>query len=361
MQNKNKEDENDKNEKTKGFWIIVSLAFLVISVILAWVIYAFFMQDKIKAITPLEILSRNLMKEKPAADQADGNIRRAIDGVYAAKGQENYFPIAVVIDNHLDARPQSGLASANLVFEAEVEGATTRFLAFFADNRQIENIGPVRSARPYFIDWISEFSSSFVHCGGSPEALTRIIKENVININEFYKGELFWRSNSHLAPHNVYTSIENIRAYLNDKNLIAGKYFSWLFKDDEPSEEATSNHILIPEFGVVWKYNKLDNSYIRYLGKSKHLDASSQEIKAKNIIIMAVNSEVIDEELRLKLETIGSGEAVVCSDGNCEEGQWRKKSKLSRTRYYDQAGAEIVFNAGTTWVEVVRPGYKIDY
>jgi hypothetical protein len=102
-----------------------------------------------------------------------------------------------MIDNSVFARPPSALSRAGLVYEAEVEGNATRLMAIFSSGKDLNEIGPVRSARPYFIEWAKEFGAPYVHCGGSPEALAILAKGGIIDINEFYGGAYFWRDETH--------------------------------------------------------------------------------------------------------------------------------------------------------------------
>jgi hypothetical protein len=364
MDNKNVNDSQEVIKNTRGvrlFWLTVSGIFFIISIALAWLTYKVVNNTQENLASTLKSFSIQLSQNKEEARPVDNLVRRYIDGVLVEPGQENIFPVAIVIDNHPDARPPEGLAQANLVYEAEAEGVTTRYLAIFADNNKLDIIGPVRSARPYFLDWARELSALFAHCGGSPEALVKIKKDNIFDLNEFYQGQYFWRADDRAAPHNVMTSTDKLRSFLMDEDSIEGKYFSWNFKDDEPAVEPASQEIIIPEYSVRWVYNKEENNYIRFLGEQEHLVGVGGQIKAKNIIIIFTPTEVIDEELRVKIETIGTGQAVVCLDGVCREGQWSKKSAAGRTRFYDTQGEEFVFNAGPTWIEVVRPGFSVSY
>ena len=140
---------------------------------------------------------------------------RWLDGILVPVNEVNAFPVAVVIDNDVLARPQAGLARASLVYEAPVEGGMTRYLAIFPADIDLEVIGPVRSARPYFVVWAEELRALFVHCGGSPEALARLKADTVYDLNEFYNNAYFWReeSDNRSAPHNVLISGTNGRAY----------------------------------------------------------------------------------------------------------------------------------------------------
>jgi hypothetical protein len=306
--------------------------------------------------------------ETPAQNKDNtcvGCVRQFLNGSFVSPEKENIYPIAVMIDNHPDARPAYGLSQADIVYEAEAEGGITRYLAIFASGEKIEKIGPVRSARPYFVDWDKELSAVFIHCGGSPEALAKIVKENIFGLNEFYNGDYFWRVKDYLAPHNIFISSDNLNKYLESKKLTVGKFLKWNFKNDSPSGDEQNDIDIAfksPDFVVKWKYDKIKNEYTRYLGGELQKDeGNEQEIKAKNIIIQYQKTEVLDKELRLKIDTLGSGKAVICLDGKCSLGECRKNNSSSRTRYYYENGEEAQFNGGKFWIETVRPGLQVNY
>lgn len=303
--------------------------------------------------------------EKIPRQTCVGCVRGSLNGLYVKPGEENFYPLAIVIDNHPESRPAFGISRASLVFEAEVEGGITRYLAVFSSKEEIESIGPVRSARPYFVDWAKELSAVFVHCGGSPESLVKITKENIFNLNEFYNGNYFWRSENNFAPYNIFISSANLKKYLENKNLTEGKFLSWRFKSEAPSgfeQKEIEIGFKSPDFAVRWKYDKINNDYIRYLGGAIHRDGANQEeIRAKNIIVQYAATKVLDDKLRLKIDTTGSGKAIICLDGKCEAGEWRKNKSAGRTRYYHENGEEIAFNAGEFWIEIVKPELKINY
>ncbi len=305
--------------------------------------------------------------EKEIADTAEEQYEppkavRRIDGSLVEAGEENNMPYAVMIENHVDSRPPAGLSKAQLVYEAEAEGGITRFLAVYAGTEPISRIGPVRSARPYYIDWANEYGALYIHCGGSPDALAKIIAEDVFDMNEFYRGRYFWRDASRSAPHNVYTSTENIYNYLKENSPEVPDYLRWAYKEEAVMESrATSSEIAInyktPAFKVTWKYGIIDNDYTRYYGDNPHSDEDGTPIRAKNVILQFVSSQVIDDYGRRAIKTSGQGRAAVCRDGSCEEGEW-EKAPGGRTRFVSPGGADLPLNPGTTWIEIVPAGYK---
>lgn len=363
----NLKTELEKTKQKMKFWAIIGGVLLLISICLA--VFAYILI--IKNDTAIKNINKSLNIKTPDTINkeninTENLVRRSIDGVYVEPGKENIYPLAFMIDNHVDARPQAGIDKAQLVIEAEAEGGITRYMAVFATDEKIDKIGPVRSARPYFVDWAKELSAVYVHVGGSPDALAKMIKEGTTHINEFYDGAYFWRGTDFTAPHNVFTSSEKMSEYLVKKEFTTGKFLTWKFKDDAKKEDlGTSTNIIIdfvlPDYKVEWQYDEANNNYKRLLGGKIHKSADEVELSAKNVIIQFVRGEVLDDAKRQSFQHIGEGKAVVCLDAYCRKGTWKKATASSRTRFYDMENNEFEFNAGKIWIEVVKPEYTVSY
>jgi hypothetical protein len=286
-----------------------------------------------------------------------------LNGLLVPLEQTESFPVALVIDNDPAARPQVALSQADLVYEVPVEGGVTRFLAIYATELEIEKVGPIRSARSYYVTLAEELRAAFLHVGGSPESLEMIKKSSLYDLNEFYNENYFWRDNSggRLAPHHIFTSSENWQKYLDNRGLKERQVESWLFKEESPSLEM-SNDINIRfsnNFQALWRYSSEGNEYLRFFNGKEASDEITQ-IRAKNVIIQKVKSKVIDDLGRLDLNLYGTGEAVVCLDGSCQLAQWRKKDK-DRTRYYYIDGEEVKLNPGKIWIEIAASTTQVSY
>ena len=295
---------------------------------------------------------------------------RRLDGVMVEPEKANLFPEGVMIENLVSIRPQSGLEEAGIVYEAVVEGGITRFMAMYA-GEEAEEIGPVRSARPYYVEWNSEYDALYVHCGGSPEALEMISAFNVLNINQIGGDHgYFWRDNSIAAPHNLFTSSEFLTFALRDKDFQdkTPTYESWLFKDEaaksgRPTEEKTITiDFSGPDYLVEYEYDADSNTYLRFNGGVEHLDRNSgDQLAPTNVVIQKVESRVTDNEGRLEQDVVGIGDAIVFRDGEAIEGTWEKDDRVSRTKFLDKNGQEIALDRGQTWVEVVPTDRTVDY
>lgn len=299
---------------------------------------------------------------------------RVLDGVCVSSTEEiNPKLVAVMIENHPDARPLSGLANASVVYEAPVEANYSRFLVIYPVGVEVKKAGPVRSARPYYLDWASEYGDVvYMHVGGSPEALNRIKTYNINDLNEFFRGWYFWRSSDRYAPHNTYTSselwdkaLEDYGEYYQNK-----EYQGWKFGNIESCEEITSTStcvieikvsFLSPTYDALWKYNSSTKKYKRYQAGYSQLDQDGQEIFADTIVIQHVETQVIDEVGRKSMETVGFGDSVVFVGGKAIEAEWKKESRTERTQWFDKEGNEVVLQRGKIWIEVVNGGAEIDY
>jgi len=360
----NFETEINKRKKKAKMFLIINLGIFFIAISLLIVIFYFINHSK-NIANKINNIQSNQIDSKKTDAELNLSVRK-IDGVKVPLGEDNNFLMALMIDNHSDARPPSGLAKAHLVFEAEVEGGITRIMGVFSSGQDISEIGPIRSARPYFVDWARELSALYAHVGGSPDALVKIQQDKIFDINEFFNGKYFWRDKNKDMPHNVYTSSEKLEKYLSDKNADHNRFVPWFFKDEKDSGQR-------PDFGnikidyklgmykVEWKYDKENNNYLRYVAGDPHKEKDGEVISAKNVLIQIAKAHELDDKLRLEMNTIGDGKSLICMDGNCSPGTWEKKHPSDRTRFYAEDGREVKFNRGMTWIQVVRPEIKYSF
>jgi hypothetical protein len=240
-------------------------------------------------------------------------------------------------------------------------------LAIYAADSDVSEIGPVRSARPYFLDWTEEFGALYAHSGGSPEALRLIPQYDILDLNEFAYGRFFWRSKSRYMPHNLYTSVELLNEAFAAKEGEVKNFTPWQFKDEanvdaRPEEEKRAKiYFSTKTYEAGWQYDRETNDYLRYQAGVIQQDRDGFEVRAKNIVVQFVKMTVLDSVGRKDIETLGNGEAIVFQDGIRIDGTWRKETRSDRTKFYDTTGAEIKFNPGVTWVEVVPIGTEVEF
>lgn len=322
-----------------------------------------------------------------------------LNGVLYPKPQKDWWekhrPLGVMIENHQEARPQSGLSNADVIYEAVAEGGITRFLAlFYCQDAGI--IGPVRSARTYFLDFISEYGSFplYAHVGGAnapgpADALSQIEKYgwgSYNDLNQFSVGfPTFWRDYDRLGhtvatEHTMYSTTQKLWKTgadrgLTDKDKKGNSWDSnfrdWKFKDEpKASERGDSQTINLyfwdgyNQYGVKWIYDKELNVYKRENGGAPHKDKNNDtQLQTKNLVILFIieknANDGYENNLHLLYSTQGTGKANIFMDGHQTDGTWQKKDREGRTILLDSKGNEIKFDRGTIWFEILPLNNKL--
>ena len=346
-------------------------ALLLVAYIFVWLVAGFVAGRKSAQAADIKSPIGSLINEDIAplvADFAD-----PINGEFFTKEEavkwKNRLPLAVVIENHTDARPQSGLRNAEVVYETLAEGGITRLLAVYL--AKDTDLGPVRSNRTYFLDWVSEYSAGYAHIGGSPEAQGLVKTYSIRDLDQFFNSAAYERVTYRFSPHNVYTTTQKLRgaaatrAYRGPVTIK-----SWRFADEEALLESRPKAFTLDlgfrgtyGYAVRWIYNAKTNNYSRFNAGKKHIDATdNKQLWAKTIAVQLVKvSPDPSGHSRIRQATTGSGKALVFKNGKVVSGTWKKKSRASRTRFFDKKGEEIEFNRGRIWIEVVPSDSYIKY
>ena len=344
-----------------------------------------------------------------------------LNGAYFTKTEKSIWdkrrPMGIMIENHLDARPLSGISKADVVYEAVAEGGITRFLSVFYCGASVSdiNVGPVRSARVYFIDWISEYGENplYVHFGGANNICTNQedpdcnedgtkkegkVDPRVMAIEKLIK--MGWRradgnaldgganAGAPAIVRNQYRTSEEPVAWehsaigstdklfdLGVERGFAGKgwdknFVQWKFQDGQALSTLKATDISFefwrnkPDYDVEWKFDSNTNTYLRFNGGVPHTDweFDNAQLTAKNVVIMFIPEEgPVDKEFHMYYETTGQGDAIIFQNGDMIEGTWEKSSQFSRTIFKDKGGKEINFVRGVIWLEGDPTGNDIIY
>ena len=285
--------------------------------------------------------------------------------------QGNDRPIAVMIDNHKDAWPQAGLNKAYMVYEIVVEGGETRLMALFK-GVNIDKIGPVRSARHYFLDYAMENDAIYVHFGWSPRAETDISKYGINNINGITESSsTFWRVKDKVSPHNAVTSTNAILESAKAKGYRTTSTKSSIlnYQTDEVnlSNGIDATTVTIPHSTlqtVKYEYDSNKNVYKRYARNKQQTDWDSGDaITTKNIIITKCDNYTLSDDEENKgrqgLDNLGTFEGYYITNGKAIKIKCVKDSRNSQTKYLDMDGNEIKVNDGNTWVNICPTDAKI--
>jgi len=328
-----------------------------------------------------------------------------LNGVKYSKQQrkwwESHSPLGIMIENHKEARPQSGLVGSDIIYEAVAEGGITRFLAvFYCQDAGI--VGPVRSARTYFLDYISEYGDNplYAHVGGAntsgpADALSQIEKygwQSYNDLNQFSIGYPTFVRNANrvgrdvATEHTMETTTEALWEVAADRDwtniaperklgrLTVGgddwndTYKGWSFQDEVPEKGTTSNISYEfwegwSDYGVEWQYAPETNTYKRILAGEPHIDLNNdKQIQASNVIVLLTTEKgPIDELKHMLYTTTGTGNALIFMNGDVVKATWSKPTRESELSFTDRKGEEIEFARGLTWISVADTTTEVTY
>lgn len=317
---------------------------------------------------------RTVVAEKPvhktAPKPAPKIIYSTLTGLPVPDDSVNKRPVtAAMIENSLDARPQSGLGEAGVVFEAVAEGGVTRFMALFQDTAP-DNIGPIRSARPYYVQWALGFDAAYAHVGGSPDALSDITAWGVHDMNQFSNGNSYHRISSRAAPHNVYTAVSTLNELEAAKGYTSTYTGFTRATKEAPVSPATTTsidfHLSGPIYDPHYDYDASTNSYKRSENGEPHTDANGgQQISPKVVIgiVVPLGRGELDSSgaYYSDYNVLGSGTAYIFQNGAMVQGVWNKADNNAPLTFTDASGAPIPLAPGKTWISAISSTNNVSY
>lgn len=317
-----------------------------------------------------------------------------LNGALYSKQQKDWWekhaPLGVMIENHENARPQSGLSFADVVYEAVAEGGITRFLAIFYC-QDAGQIGPIRSARAYFLDFISEYGNYplYAHVGGAntpgpADALSQIDRygwSGYNDMNQFSIGfPTFWRDYDRLGhtadtEHTMYSTTAKLLELASKRGITNqdsktgddwdSEFTAYSFKDDAALDKRPASQSIhlehwegYKQYTIDWIYDRTTNLYKRNNAGAPHIDRNTnKQLTSKNIVLLSmVETHAFDgyeNNQHLLYANKGTGKARIFMDGKETVGTWKKASRTSRLIVYDSSGNQVKFDRGVIWFEIL--------
>jgi len=375
--------------------IVVIIAAVVLYLLATSASYLFFAKASPQIVSsPLPVATPGVNGQLVFDNTLPKTQECPINGVLYSKQQEQWWqkhrPLGVMIEDHVDARPQSGLSGADVVYEAVAEGGITRFLAIYYCQDAGE-VGPVRSARTYYVDFMSEYGNSplYTHVGGAnqpgpADALSQLTDygwTDYNDLNQFSIGfPTFWRDYDRLGhaaatEHTMYSTTQKLWDYgatnrkltnvdENGKSWDAN-FVSYQFTDDATvSTRPTAQSIHLefwtgdPNYYVDWAYNPKTNLYARSNGGKPQIDRNiNKQLTAKDVVVLYMKelnaNDGYEDNVHLLFQNKGTGKAIVFKDGKQIKATWEKDNRTSRTIITDANGKQIKFDRGLIWFEVL--------
>lgn len=295
----------------------------------------------------------------------EGQALNPLTGLWITEEAAQRRPFAVMINNLKPAIPQSGISQADIIYEVLVEGGIVRLMAMFQEFDSTK-IGPVRSARHYFLDMSLDHDGIYMHYGKSPQALTAFSTLKIANLEGLsYLDEIMcYRDKSRVAPHNAYTSYDGLMAGLASKGYRTERDetipHKFIFSETalEPISSLVAQTVRLPfsKYQKPWfEYDEASNTYKRFQYDKEHIDVETNtQLNFTNIIVQFTKEWVIkgDTEGRLDLALVSKGEGYYVTGGYYKPITWEKTAHHEPTRYYDMDGQELVLSPGKSWIAI---------
>ena len=269
-------------------------------------------------------------------------------------------PILATISNIPAARPQSGLSDADQIYEFLAEGQVTRYAALF-QSKVPDQIGPIRSARDYFVHLAEGMDAFYIAHGYSPDA-KKLLDDRVVDyINGIHHdGTLFERSADRRAPHNSYISKEHIAEAFSlvnaSKKITAQPSFSFLNPDESDKIGDIASTVQVsyssdPDFISTYQYNQEANRYYRSVNGIDTVDKlNERRIELANIIVMEMDHQTVDQQGRLAIDLESGGQAMLFHEGIAKPIEWQNKDGFLTPV---EQGAPVKLTAGKTWIHII--------
>ncbi len=328
---------------------------IIVALLIAGLVYYFIFYKKDQSSNTTVTITKKEEPPKPPTSPLTG---RVVESETIAKRPVT----AIMIENSPDARPQSGLKQADTVVEAVAEGGVTRFMAAYLESTP-DYIGPIRSARPYYVDYALAFDASYAHVGGSPEALSDIKTLGVKDLDQFFNPDAYFRINSRYAPHNMYSDFTKLDALNQSKGYTSSKFTPFERKIDvaqTPTANSVSFSLSGATYNPTFTYDAATNSYIRSQAGNTHNDFKSGEPINPKVVVALVLDKSSDGYNTI-YQTSGSGTAYIFQDGIVSQGSWNKPDRKSSVTLTDKNGLPMKLNAGQTWITLIGSPSDIDY
>lgn len=267
---------------------------------------------------------------------------------------------AIMIENSPDARPQSGVKDAGVVYEAVAEGGITRFLTLHQEDKP-QLIGPVRSVRMYYVDWLAPYQASVAHIGGSAAALAEVRNGTYRDIDQFFNAGSYWRATDRYTPHNVYTSFEKLDALNQSKGYTESTFTSFARVDGKPSAVPNATTVAMnfssALYNTQYTYDAASNTYLRSIGGVASDDREKGRITPSSVVALKVDmTRILEDGYRESIQTSGTGTAYVFQNGIVTEATWRKNDRSSPLELIDASGQPIPLVRGQTWIGAIPNG-----
>ena len=268
------------------------------------------------------------------------------------------YPIAVMVDNHPDALPQSGLQNAEIIYEMQVEGRLTRLLV--VTDEDAGEIGPVRSARPAFLNFVAEHEAFYLHVGNFEYVQASPIGDRIKDMDQFlHAGGAYYRVDRKVPPHNMYADIGALYAAAEqeDYELNPAEEYGYLrspaaeLPEGEPGESValTYDEYLYQRY----EFEEEKNGYVKFINDEPVVDEQTDEpLVITSYILLQLDHTLMENNVHFSIADVGEGESTLYNGGRQIPITWEREAN-GEPMVFQIDGEEIVFPDGLLYIQII--------
>jgi hypothetical protein len=275
--------------------------------------------------------------------------------------------IAVKVENSVQARPQTGLGAADLVYEEVVEGGITRYVAVYQSSLPTA-VGPVRSIRPMDAGIVGPLHGLFAFAGGLQPYIDAAGAAGLQLLSGLAGLPGFTRTSDRSAPHNLYADLHTLEGLADAGHRAAPPpQFSFPPAGGRPTALTAGVPTRVLDLtlsGVShprWTWDAASGRWLRSEGAVPAVTTETGRIGATNVVVLRVH--VVDTPARDAAgnpvpDTLlsGSGAALVASGGRTVAATWTKRAVTEPIALTGATGSAVTLAPGNTWIELVPDG-----
>lgn len=284
---------------------------------------------------------------------------------------ENARPVAIMINNIKTAwSVQTGLGSADIIYETMVEGGITRLMAVYKDCSRAPEIGTIRSARYSYGELAFAHDAIYVSNGADQRYFVPFYKEIGLNwYNLGSKNGGYRVKNGKALEHTMYTTGERLNKGFDKYGLrrtikpsAAGPMFDFNDPDSPtvPSGGACKSVTVVfsGRYKSGYTYDAKTGLYLKTQGGEPHSDyRTGEQLAVKNVFVLFADVSAFPDGYHMKTDLTG-GEGYYVSQGGYMNIKWSKGDPASPIKITDAGGKPVKVNAGTSWISLTDTGNR---
>lgn len=292
-----------------------------------------------------------------------------LTGIECSEELSKMRPAAVMINNIREALPQEGITFGDVFYECLAEGGITRLLMLVQDYTNLPQIGSVRSARDYYIDFAQNHDALFFHAGGSEQAYLEFgqrkidhydgVRENIPNT--YFRDP--WRLNRFSYEHTMVINGQGMANAVNHKNsrteLKTDFTSPFIFSAENSAIQGNEAKCVYVPFSAYQspylKYNPASNTYKRWQYGVEHKDKDGNQLEFTNIVMLfCPHSGPLDSSGRIAVTTTGEGNGYYISGGKYVEIKYSKATEDSPIVLTQTDGSPLLMAPGKSYVAILN-------